>query len=53
VSAEIEDLTGVKAELVAGSGGVFEVSVGDDLVFSKSEQGRFPELGEMACLVGD
>lgn len=53
VSAEIEDLTGVKAELVAGSGGVFDVKVEEKLVFSKFEQLRFPEPGEMASLLQD
>ena len=34
-------------ELVAGSGGVFEVTVDGDLVFSKKAQGRFPEAEEV------
>ncbi|MDA0688080.1 MAG: SelT/SelW/SelH family (seleno)protein [Proteobacteria bacterium] len=53
MSAEIEDLTGVKADLVAGSGGVFDVKVEEKLVFSKFEQHRFPEPGEMASLLQD
>ncbi|MCL6513698.1 MAG: Rdx family protein [Alicyclobacillus sp.] len=35
-------------KLVPSSGGVFEVSVGEELVFSKKALGRFPEEGEIA-----
>lgn len=30
-----------------GKGGVFEVEVGDELVFSKKQERRFPEPGEV------
>jgi selenoprotein W-related protein len=40
-----EHLSGI--ELVPGSKGVFEVSLDDDLVFSKKEQRRFPEDEEI------
>ena len=33
--------------VIPGSGGVFEVMVGDDLVFSKKELGRHAEIGEV------
>jgi selenoprotein W-related protein len=33
--------------LVPGSGGVFEVRVGDQVVWSRSAEGRFPELKEL------
>jgi selenoprotein W-related protein len=33
--------------LVKGHGGVFEISVGNDLIFSKKKLGRFPEPGEI------
>ncbi len=33
--------------LIPSSGGVFEVSLGGELIFSKKEQGRFPEDGEI------
>jgi selenoprotein W-related protein len=33
------------------SGGVFEVSVDDRLVFSKKSLGRFPEDGEVRRLI--
>jgi selT/selW/selH-like putative selenoprotein len=36
---------------VAGHGGVFEVSVGDKLIFSKKASGRFPDDGEVVELL--
>jgi len=34
---------GVQAELVAGGGGIFDVHVGDELVYSKFDAGCFPD----------
>ena len=33
--------------LVPGTGGVFDVRVGDRMVWSRLEEGRFPELKEL------
>jgi selenoprotein W-related protein len=33
--------------LIPSSGGVFEVTVDDELVFSKKAQDRFPDHGEI------
>jgi selenoprotein W-related protein len=38
-------------ELLEGSGGVFEVTVDGDLVFSKKETGRFPAYQEIPELL--
>jgi selT/selW/selH-like putative selenoprotein len=38
---------GVDAELVASGGGVFEVEVDGDLIFSKKAEDRFPEEDEI------
>lgn len=35
-------------EMIPSSGGVFEVTVDDDLVYSKAETGRHPEYEEVA-----
>jgi selenoprotein W-related protein len=43
----IEQEKGVKAELVRGRGGVFDVEVDGRLVYSKRETGRFPEDAEV------
>ena len=34
-------------QIVPSSGGVFEVSIGDELIFSKKKEGRFPEPSEV------
>ena len=49
MAAEIESEFGVKSELIAGSGGRFEVVADGQLVFSKNEQGRFPENDEVVA----
>ncbi|SET15900.1 selenoprotein W-related protein [Natronincola peptidivorans] len=33
--------------LIPSSGGVFEVTSNDQLIFSKKEEGRFPEFKEL------
>jgi selenoprotein W-related protein len=33
--------------LVPGTGGVYDVALGDTVLFSKAEQGRFPEVDEL------
>ncbi|GGM66151.1 hypothetical protein GCM10010106_10260 [Thermopolyspora flexuosa] len=33
--------------LVPGTGGVYDVALGDTTLFSKAEEGRFPEVGEL------
>jgi selenoprotein W-related protein len=39
--------------LVPGTGGVFEVRVEGDRVWSRAEEGRFPEIKELKRLVRD
>ena len=39
--------------LVPGTGGVFDVRVDGEVVWSRSEQGGFPELSELKRLVRD
>ena len=39
-------------ELIASSGGVYEITVDGKLVFSKKKLGRFPEDGEIQRLIG-
>jgi selenoprotein W-related protein len=38
-------------ELIASSGGVFEIQVDGRLVFSKKALNRFPEEGEVISLI--
>jgi selenoprotein W-related protein len=37
--------------LVPGGGGVFEVRVGDELVFEKERPGHFPDLAQIVDAV--
>jgi selT/selW/selH-like putative selenoprotein len=47
LAAEIKQHRGLESKLTLGSGGEFEVSVDDRLVFSKRKEHRFPELDEI------
>ena len=51
VAEELKKELGIEANLVAGRNGIFDVTVDDDLVFSKFETGRFPEPGEILNLI--
>ena len=42
-----------QAALVPGTGGVFEVRVDGETIWSRKERGRFPELKELKPLVRD
>ena len=42
---------GVRSDLIASGGGVFEVKVDGDLLFSKQSLGRLPEDGEVLRLI--
>lgn len=37
----------LESELIKGAGGVFEVQLDDELIFSKKALGRFPDPGEV------
>jgi selenoprotein W-related protein len=39
--------------LVPGTGGIFEVRVDGDMIWSKQDQGRFPDSKELKQLVRD
>jgi selenoprotein W-related protein len=41
----------VESELIAGGGGVFEVTVDGKKLYSKKALGRFPEDGEVLGLI--
>lgn len=45
---ELSELT-----LIPGTGGIFEVYANDALIWSRKEQGRFPEITELKQLVRD
>lgn len=47
MAAEIRKAFGTDPEMIEGSGGVFDVRVDGELIFSKHEVGRFPEHREV------
>jgi predicted Rdx family selenoprotein len=49
LAAEIKKAKGLDVELVKGSGGIFDVYSGSELVFSKHEEHRFPEPSEIVA----
>jgi selenoprotein W-related protein len=51
LAARLKDALGVEAELIKSGGGVFEVTVDGDLVFSKKRTGRFPTEDEVLELI--
>jgi selenoprotein W-related protein len=51
LAAELREALGVESELQQGSGGIFDVEVDGDRVYSKHTTGRFPEPGEIVRLL--
>lgn len=43
MAAEIQKEFGLEAQLIGGSGGVFEVRLGDELVFTNRRVGGVPD----------
>jgi len=41
----------IEVELIAGSGGVYEITVDGKNIFSKKQMGRFPDEGEIIALI--
>ena len=48
---ELKKNLGAEIELIAGSNGIFDVTVDNKMIFSKSEQGRFPQADEIISLI--
>ncbi len=47
MAAAIKKKTQVDPELIKGRGGVFDVRLDGELIYSKHETGRFPEDAEV------
>ena len=47
MAAAIKSELGIEPELIRGAGGIFDVSVDKQLVYSKHQSGRFPEHQEI------
>ncbi|MFK7964022.1 MAG: Rdx family protein [Burkholderiaceae bacterium] len=50
MKAQFEAAGFTQVELIASGGGVFEVTVGDELQYSKKALGRFPSDAEVAAM---
>ena len=48
---ELQKRLGAEVDLVAGSNGIFDVSLDGRMIFSKFEQGRFPQPDEIIHLI--
>jgi len=44
---EIKSALGIEVELQPGTGGVFNITVDEQLIFSKKQQGRLPSPEEI------
>ena len=42
---------GVETKLISSGGGVYEIIIDGELIFSKKTLGRFPDDGEVAALI--
>ena len=53
MAAALEEKLGIDAQLVKGGGGVFDVTVDGDLIYSKHDTGQFPINQEVVQLIQD
>ena len=53
LAAEINESLNIEIEMIEGGKGIFDVKVGDRLVFSKYNVNRFPFLGEISEILKD
>jgi selenoprotein W-related protein len=47
MAAEIHQARGIETALIKGDGGTFDVVLDGELIFSRKQAGRFPEIGEL------
>lgn len=43
----------ISVQLVPGHGGVFEVTLDNNLIYAKSNTGRFPDAGEVTDIINN
>jgi len=53
LQAAIKSKYGIDATLREGAGGIFEVSIGSDLVYTNQETYRFPENEEIFAKIDE
>lgn len=47
LATEIKKARGIDVALIKGDGGTFDVVMDGELIFSRKQAGRFPELNEL------
>jgi selenoprotein W-related protein len=47
LAAAIKDDFGIDCQMIPGGGGIFDVKVNGDLIYSKHQTGRFPQHHEV------
>lgn len=47
----MEQRFGTRPALIKGGGGVFDVKMDGELIFSKKQAGRFPAQGEVEAMI--
>jgi selenoprotein W-related protein len=53
LAADIRNKLGFDVELIQSKGGIFDVQADGKLIFSKHEQGRFPEHTEVIDAINE
>ena len=53
LAAELRESHQLESQLIVGSKGIFDVTIDDELIFSKFSLDRFPYLGEISRLLQD
>lgn len=53
LAEELEKGFGIRPALIKGGGGIFEVKLDGELIFSKKQTGRFPAPGEVAATIAE
>lgn len=48
---ELKEKIGAEVELIAGSDGIYDVTLDSKIIFSKFAKGRFPETKEIISLI--
>jgi selT/selW/selH-like putative selenoprotein len=51
LAEEIKSRFEVDSKLIPGANGIMDITVDGEMVFSKHQQGRFPDPGELVRLI--
>jgi selT/selW/selH-like putative selenoprotein len=51
LAAELKNEFGIEVRLIRGGGGIYDVTVDGEVVYSKFRAGRFPDPGEVEGII--